>query len=90
LDSILTTLQRNQISSEFYVIGTEVASSPEKAKLIVKQGHRIQNHSWSHINLAKATESEVRSQLEKTQKAIREATAFLQQMKAWGFGFARP
>ena len=74
LDSILTTLQRNHITSEFYVIGTEVAGNPEKAKLIVEQGHRIQNHSWSHINLAKAPESEVRSQLEKTQQVIREAT----------------
>lgn len=70
----MTTLQRNQITSEFYVIGTEVAGNPEKAKLIVKQGHRIQNHSWSHINLAKAPESEVRAQLEKTQQAIRDAT----------------
>jgi peptidoglycan/xylan/chitin deacetylase (PgdA/CDA1 family) len=74
LDSILDTLARHQIVSEFYVIGQEVAGNPEKAKLIVNRGHTIQNHSWSHINLAKASEAEVRSQLEKTQAAIKAAT----------------
>ncbi|HEY3256713.1 MAG TPA: polysaccharide deacetylase family protein [Polyangiaceae bacterium] len=74
LESILSTLAQHGISSEFYVIGMEVKNSPEKAKSIVTRGHKIQNHSWSHINLATAPEAEVRSQVEKTQAAIKDAT----------------
>lgn len=74
LQTILVTLAHYGIASEFYVIGSEVQSSPGDAKLIVTRGHKIQNHSWSHINLATATEAEVRSQIEKTQAAVKEAT----------------
>jgi peptidoglycan/xylan/chitin deacetylase (PgdA/CDA1 family) len=40
----------------------------------VDAGHKIQNHSWSHINLQTAPESSVREQVSKTQEIIREAT----------------
>lgn len=42
--------------------------------MITNHGHKAQNHSWSHPNLAKANESRVRSELESTQKIIREVT----------------
>lgn len=74
LDAILNVLAVNSISSEFYVIGSEVASDPSKAKAVVIRGHKIQNHSWSHINLAKASEDTVKSELQRTQSAIQEAT----------------
>jgi peptidoglycan/xylan/chitin deacetylase (PgdA/CDA1 family) len=74
LDSILLTLGANRIVAEFYVIGTEVKSNPGKARLIVQRGHKIQNHSWSHINLAKASEADVRKEVRQTQDAVREAT----------------
>jgi peptidoglycan/xylan/chitin deacetylase (PgdA/CDA1 family) len=74
LESILHTLRTNQIVAELYVIGSEVEKSPAKAKLIVDGGHKIQNHSWSHVDLAKASEAEVRRQLEDTQNAVKKAT----------------
>jgi peptidoglycan/xylan/chitin deacetylase (PgdA/CDA1 family) len=46
----------------------------ETANAIVDAGHKIQNHSWSHINLQTAPESSVREQVSKTQEIIREAT----------------
>ena len=74
LNMILTALENHGIKAEFYVLGSEVERNPSAAKLIVTKGHKIQNHSWSHPNLAKATELEVRNELEKTQKAIKKAT----------------
>lgn len=74
LHTILVTLAHYGIASEFYVIGSEVKRSPAEAKLIVARGHKIQNHSWSHINLATATEGEVRAQIETTQAAVKDAT----------------
>lgn len=74
LDSILQTLRENEIKAEFYVLGEEVRQYPEATRKIAEQGHDIQNHSWSHPNLATATEQEVRRELERTQDIIEEVT----------------
>lgn len=74
LESILRTLRENEIRAEFYVLGDEVRQYPGAASMIVSQGHDIQNHSWSHPNLARETEQNVRWELEQTQNIIRETT----------------
>ena len=51
LESILQTLRQEEIKAEFYVLGDEVRQYPEAARMIVGQGHDIQNHSWSHSDL---------------------------------------
>lgn len=74
LEGILQTLQENDIRAEFYVLGSEVKQYPEAARMIVRQGHDIQNHSWSHSDLARATEQDVRRELEQTQDIIEATT----------------
>ncbi|NJO17268.1 MAG: polysaccharide deacetylase family protein [Thioploca sp.] len=74
LTSILNTLEKNAIKAEFYVLGKKVKANPSLAKMIVSKGHRIQNHSWSHKNLATATEKDVKSELQKTQDIIKQMT----------------
>lgn len=74
LNSILSVLQKNAVKAEFYVLGGEVKKYPAAARSIVSQGHKIQNHSWSHPNLAKASEDRVRAELEKTMNIIKEVT----------------
>lgn len=77
LDSILATLDENEIRAEFYVLGDEVRRYPDAARKIVRLGHHIQNHSWSHIDLAQATERNVRLELERTQAVIEESTGVI-------------
>lgn len=74
LNTILTVLQTNGIKAEFYVIGSDVERNPSATRLISSRGHKVQNHSWSHPDLAKASEDKVRSELEKTQQIITEVT----------------
>ncbi|HTJ55440.1 MAG TPA: polysaccharide deacetylase family protein [Nitrosospira sp.] len=74
LESILQTLEEKRIIAEFYVLGGEVKQYPEAARTIVRQGHHIQNHSWSHPDLAKEPEQDVRRELEQTQNIIKTAT----------------
>ena len=74
LKDILKTLRHEDIKSEFFVIGSEVEDNPQKTKMIVREGHDIQNHSWSHVNLATASEEQVRLELSQTQDAIADAT----------------
>ncbi|MGD8912877.1 MAG: polysaccharide deacetylase family protein [Candidatus Thiodiazotropha sp.] len=74
LNNILMVLQKNGIKAEFYVLGSEVQKYPSAAKSITDRGHKIQNHSWSHADLAEASEDKVQSELERTQKVIKEVT----------------
>jgi peptidoglycan/xylan/chitin deacetylase (PgdA/CDA1 family) len=74
LKDILKTLRHEDIKSEFFVIGSEVEENPQKTKMIVREGHDIQNHSWSHVNLATASEEQVRLELSQTQDVIADVT----------------
>ncbi|MCI5159311.1 MAG: polysaccharide deacetylase family protein [Candidatus Electrothrix sp. AUS1_2] len=73
LHSILDTLARHNITAEFYVLGQEADSYPAAVKEIADRGHKVQNHSYTHPNLAGLSTSAVRKELEKTQESIRKA-----------------
>ncbi|WP_207787560.1 polysaccharide deacetylase family protein [Candidatus Thiosymbion oneisti] len=77
LNDICTVLRKSAIKAEFYVRGDEAEKYRDAVRMIAGQGHKVQNHSWSHPNLAKASEDEVRSQLERTQKIIKEITGVM-------------
>ena len=74
LMKILQTLQQNNIKAEFYVLGTKVKQNPSYAKMIVNAGHKVQVHSWEHIDLTKVSKETVQSQLEQTRQEIFKAT----------------
>ena len=44
MSALERTLEEKEIKAEFYVLGNEVEQSPEPARMIVRQGHDIQNH----------------------------------------------
>ena len=73
LHTILETLDRHDIKAEFYVLGQEVDSNPSAVKEIANRGHKVQNHSYTHPNLAGLPKSEVRKELETTQESIKKA-----------------
>jgi peptidoglycan/xylan/chitin deacetylase (PgdA/CDA1 family) len=75
--SILATLRANGIAAEFYIQGNEVAGNENKLRMIVSQGHTLQNHSWSHSKLNSASRKKVNEELTKTQEAIKGATGLM-------------
>ncbi len=74
LNTILTVLSSNNIKAEFYVLGSEVEKQLSITKMVASQGHKVQNHSWSHPNLAKASIEKVRVELQKTQEIVKKVT----------------
>ena len=74
LKSILATLKRYHIHAEFYLLGQEISANKKSVRYISKLGHKIQNHSWSHINLAKASQKSIYKELQRTQNIIFKAT----------------
>src|SRR5213596_947914 len=73
---LLDLLAAHHIKTTFFVIGENVAEHPDIVARAAREGHEIGNHSWSHPNFAKMSEEGVRSQLRRTDDAIKSATGF--------------
>ena len=71
---LLDLLAAHHIKATFFVIGENVAEHPEIVARAAREGHEIGNHSWSHPNLGKMSDQGVRSQLQQTDDAIKNAT----------------
>ena len=71
---LLDLLAAHHIKATFFVIGENVAEHPEIVARAAQEGHEIANHSWSHPNFGKMSDEGVRSQLQRTDDAIKNAT----------------
>ena len=70
---LLDLLAAHHIKATFFVIGENVAEHPEIVDRAAREGHEIANHSWSHPNFGKMSDEGVRSQLWRTDDAIKNA-----------------
>ena len=71
---LLDLLAAHHIKATFFVIGENVVEHPEIVARAAREGHEIGNHSWSHPNFGKMSDDNTRSQLRRTDDAIRSAT----------------
>jgi len=71
---LLDLLKERGIKATFFVIGKCVAEFPDIAKRIVDEGHEIANHSWSHPQLTKLSQSAFAAEIAQTNEAIEKAT----------------
>lgn len=74
---VLDILREQKVKGTFFVIGERVKQYPEVLERIVSEGHALGNHSWSHRNLAKISEKEMREEITKTDEAINEVVGFV-------------
>ncbi len=70
---LLDLLATHHIKATFFVIGENVAEHPEIVARAAREGHEIASHSWSHPNFTKMSQESVRSQLQRTDDAIKSA-----------------
>jgi peptidoglycan/xylan/chitin deacetylase (PgdA/CDA1 family) len=72
---VLDLLRRHRVQATFCLVGTHVRQHPGLVRRIVKDGHVLCNHTWSHpMNLPSQPVSVVRQQLLSTQQAIASAS----------------
>jgi peptidoglycan/xylan/chitin deacetylase (PgdA/CDA1 family) len=71
---LLDILAAHQIKATFFVIGENVAEHPQIVARAAREGHEIGNHSWSHPNFGRMSDDGVRSQVQRTDDAIKSAT----------------
>lgn len=72
-NQILDILAEHEVKATFFVVGKQVESHPETMKRIVDEGHAVGNHSWDHKNFTQLKPDQMKQQIAKTNKAIKEA-----------------
>lgn len=69
-NEILDILKEYNIKATFFVLGLHAESYPDIILRQIEEGHEIGNHSYSHINMKKATKKEIIDEYDKTQKIV--------------------
>lgn len=87
---LLEVLARHGVRATFFVIGRFVQQRPEIVREIVKAGHAIGNHTFSHPNLIFQSAAQTRTQLRNCQQAIADATGLQAKLFRPPFGGRRP
>lgn len=70
----LEALRATGVKATFFLVGEQVRANPAVAREIVAEGHWIGLHCDRHRNLMRLTPWQVRSDIERAQAAIGEAT----------------
>ncbi len=67
---ILDALESRGLKGTFFLTGDFIAKYPDVVRRMVKNGHEIYNHTYSHPYLTQASEEEIVSELGRTEKAL--------------------
>lgn len=67
---LLDMLRKAGVRATFYVLGSLVAKHPDIIDRMVREGHEIGNHTWSHPDLRRLGDREIRRELQKTEDAV--------------------
>jgi peptidoglycan/xylan/chitin deacetylase (PgdA/CDA1 family) len=67
----LDVLDHHRVKATFFMIGRNVERYPEVARDVLRRGHEIGNHSYSHPKLVLMTPRRVRKEIEDTDALLR-------------------
>lgn len=74
-ETILDILQAHQAPAAFFVVGHYIESQPELVCRMVREGHIVGNHTWSHPNMSEISDiSAFREQLQKVSDSYKVCT----------------
>lgn len=73
-EQILDILAQHKISATFFLCGKNVERHPEVARRIVREGHTIGNHTYSHPFLFPRSRKFIANEIDQAQQAIERVT----------------
>ncbi|MEU5884801.1 polysaccharide deacetylase family protein [Spirillospora sp. NPDC047279] len=71
---LLEILAGKKVKATFFVVGRNAAERPDVMRSELAGGHELANHSYTHTDLGRASAGRVRSELQRTQDAVKRAT----------------
>ncbi|MFC4059079.1 polysaccharide deacetylase family protein [Planomonospora corallina] len=72
--TLLRHLAKHDARATFFVVGRNAAADPGAVRRTAEAGHEIGNHSWSHRDLTRLSDSGIRADLARADRAIEKAT----------------
>ena len=87
---LLEVLARHDVRATFFPIGRYVQRRPDLVNDLLKAGHVVGNHTFTHPHLVVSTAVETRNQLEECQRAVEEVTGEAPKLFRPPFGGRRP
>lgn len=73
-DQVLNILKDKSTKATFYLVGANAAKYPEIVKRIVREGHQIGNHSYSHAALSSLNDQAIKDEIQETQNILKQIT----------------
>jgi len=73
-NQVMDILQRYDVKGTFFLVGQNVSQYPQVVARMVREGHVVGGHSWSHIQLQKATPESIAREVADTENAIYRVT----------------
>jgi peptidoglycan/xylan/chitin deacetylase (PgdA/CDA1 family) len=70
-DSLIEVLAARGVRATFFVIGRDLASTPDVGRRLVAAGHELGNHSYSHKRMVLKSPGFIRREVETTDSLIR-------------------
>ncbi|MGI6553457.1 MAG: polysaccharide deacetylase family protein [Clostridia bacterium] len=67
---ILDILQKHKVKATFFVIGKRVEVHQDIVQRMVREGHIVGNHSWSHPNLLKLDRQALEKEITQTENLL--------------------
>ena len=75
IDDILEILDKYELKTTFFMVGSWIDDNEELVKKIDKNGHEIGNHSDTHANVLNLSKEDVELEIENTAKKISKVTS---------------
>lgn len=72
--AVLSRLKHLRAHATFFLVGTMCRYYPHTLRRMVRDGHAIGDHTWSHPNLARLPKGQVVAQIERTAATVQQAT----------------
>jgi peptidoglycan/xylan/chitin deacetylase (PgdA/CDA1 family) len=87
---LLEVLAKHNVQATFFLIGRYVRQRPDIVRELMRAGHAMGNHTFSHPNLIFASAERTRKELAECQQALLEATGESPRLFRPPFGGRRP
>ena len=62
--AVVNALEQHCTKATFFMVGSQAAANPDMVRQIIRKGHTVGTHTWSHANLRKMTPMSARQEIE--------------------------
>lgn len=73
-EEVLNILRKNDVKATFFVIGSQVSRHPAIVRRAIAEGHQVANHTFSHADLGRTSNADIRKEVKVGQQRIRKVT----------------